>query len=65
MPAYNPKVATWRADFFDDWDDAAPSRSMVISANSDDEIVEEAELEMGRAVRLEFFPFIPPRRPSF
>jgi hypothetical protein len=47
-------MATWRADFFDDWDDASPSRSMIISANSDDEIVNEAESQIGDAVRLEF-----------
>ena len=65
LPAYNREVATWRVDFFDDWDDVAPSRSMVISANRDDEIVDEAESEMGDAVRLAFIPFIPPHRPSF
>jgi hypothetical protein len=49
-------MATWRADFFEDWDDEAPSRSMIISANSEDEIVEEAESGMRDAVRLEFVP---------
>ena len=48
-------MATWRADFFDDWDDASqPSRSIIISANSDGEVMEEAKAEMGDAVRLEF-----------
>ena len=28
-------MATWRANFFDAWDDSAPSRSMIISANSE------------------------------
>jgi hypothetical protein len=49
-------MATWRADFFEDWDDESPSRSMIISANSEDEIVEEAESELRNAVRLEFVP---------
>ena len=49
-------MAIWRADFFDDWDDASPPRSMIVSANSDDEIVNEAESHMGDAVRLEFIP---------
>jgi hypothetical protein len=53
--AYTEEMATWRADFFDDWDDASPpSRSIIISANSDDEVMEEAKAEMGDAVRLEF-----------
>jgi len=60
--AYNRRVATWRADSFDDWDDVEPSRS-VVTANTD-EIVEQAESEMGDAVRLEFIPFSPPRRSS-
>jgi hypothetical protein len=55
IEAYTAEMATWRADFFDDWDDAsAPSRSIILSANSDEEVVEEAKAEMGEAVRLEF-----------
>jgi hypothetical protein len=53
---YTATMATWRADFFEDWDDARPSRSMIISANSEGEIVEEAESGMRDAVRLEFIP---------
>ena len=42
--AYTEQMATWRADFFDDWDDSSqPSRSLIISANSDDEVMEDAK----------------------
>jgi hypothetical protein len=51
--AYNAGVATWRADFFKDWDDVSPSRSMIISANSDDEVVKEVVDEMGDAACVE------------
>jgi len=53
---YNCAMATWRANFFDDWDDLTPARSMIISGNSEEEIVEEAECGMRDAVRLEFIP---------
>jgi len=46
-------VVTWRADFFNEWDDLSPSRSMIISANTDDEIVKEAEADMRGAARVE------------
>ena len=45
---------TWCVDFFDKWDDASPSRSMIISANSEDEAVDKAAAQMGDAVRIEF-----------
>ena len=46
--------AAWRADFFDSWDDVAPSRSVMISANSEDEAVDQAAAQMGGAARIEF-----------
>jgi len=48
------KNVTWCVDFFDKWDDASPSRSMIISANSEDEAVDKAAAQMGDAVRIEF-----------
>ena len=45
--AYIAGVVTWRADFFKDWDDVSPSRSMIISANTDDQVLKEVEDEMG------------------
>ena len=48
------KEATWRADFFDKWDDTSPSRSVIISANSEDEAVDKAATQMGDAARIEF-----------
>jgi hypothetical protein len=47
-------VKTWRADFFDDTDDALPSRSVIISVDSEDEAVDKAAAQMGDAVRVEF-----------
>jgi hypothetical protein len=46
--------ATWRADFFDSWDDVAPSRSVMIRADSEDEAVDQAAAQMGGAARIEF-----------
>ena len=45
---------TWRADFFDKWDDASPSCSVIISANNEDEAVDKAVTQMDDAVRIEF-----------
>jgi hypothetical protein len=45
---------TWRADFFRDPDDTSPSRSVIISADSEDEAVDKAAAQMGDAVRVEF-----------
>jgi hypothetical protein len=47
-------MPTWRVDFFDDWDDVSPSRSMIITANSEDEAVEMAAVHMGDATHVEF-----------
>jgi hypothetical protein len=47
-------MATWRADFFDYWDDTFPSRSMAIRADSEDEAVDKAAAQMAKAVRIEF-----------
>jgi hypothetical protein len=43
-----------RADFFDYWDDALPSRSVTIYADSEDQAVDKASAQMGDAVRIEF-----------
>jgi hypothetical protein len=48
------RKATWRADFFDHWDDASPSHSVIISANNEDEAVDKAVADMGDAARIEF-----------
>jgi len=45
---------TWCAGIFDNWDDALPSRSLMISANSEDEAVDRAAAQMGDAARIEF-----------
>jgi hypothetical protein len=45
---------TWRADFFADPDDTSPSRSVIISADSEDEAVDKAAAQIGDAVRVEF-----------
>jgi hypothetical protein len=47
-------MKTWRADFFDDPDDRSPSRSVVISADNEDEAVEKAVAQMGEGMRVEF-----------
>jgi hypothetical protein len=47
---------TWRADFFRDPDDTSPSRSVIISADSEDEAVDKAAAQMGDAVRIEITP---------
>ena len=47
-------MMTWRADFFDDTDDALPSRSAIISADSEDDAVDKAAAQMGDAVLVEF-----------
>ena len=33
-------METWRADFFDNWDDRSRSRSITIAAESEEEAVE-------------------------
>jgi hypothetical protein len=43
-----------RADFFDDMEDTAPSRSLIISASNEEEIVERAAAQMRDAARVEF-----------
>ena len=48
------KKGTWCAKFFDDWDDALPSRLMIIAANTEDEAVDKAADQMGGAARIEF-----------
>jgi hypothetical protein len=47
-------MKTWRADFFDDTDDALPSRSVFISADNEDDAVDKAVAQMGNAIRIEF-----------
>ena len=47
-------MMTWRADFFDDMDDALPSGSAIISADSEDDAVDKAAAQMGDAIRIEF-----------
>ena len=47
-------MATWRADFFDNWNDTFPSRSVEISADSEDEAVDQAAAQMDGAARIEF-----------
>ena len=47
-------MKTWRADFFDDTDDALPSRSVIISADNEDDAVDKAVAQMGDAVLVEF-----------
>jgi hypothetical protein len=48
------KKATWQADFFDEWDDASPFRSVIITADGEDEAVGEAAAQMGDAACVEF-----------
>jgi hypothetical protein len=45
---------TWCADFFDDTDDILLSRSVIISADSEDEAVDLAIAQMGNAVHIQF-----------
>jgi hypothetical protein len=52
------KQSAWRADFFDNWDDAFPSRSVTISADTEEEAVDKAAALMGGAARIEFAPII-------
>jgi hypothetical protein len=47
-------MKTWRADFFDDTDDALPSRSMIISADNEDDAVDKAVAQMIDAACVEF-----------
>ena len=47
-------MKTWRADFFDDTDDALPFRSVIISADNEDDAVDKAVAQMGDAVCVEF-----------
>jgi hypothetical protein len=48
------KQVTLQADFFDDPDHTSPSRSVIISASSEEEVVERAAAQMNDAVRVEF-----------
>jgi hypothetical protein len=48
---------TWRANYFREWDDCL-AFSAGISANSDDEIVDQAKSDMVDSVRLEFISLI-------
>jgi hypothetical protein len=49
---------TWRADFFDDPDDTSPSRTVIVSADTEDEAVDEAVAQMGEAVRVELIRMV-------
>jgi len=51
-------MMTWRADFFDDMDDALPSRSVFISADNEDDAVDKAVAQMGNAARVEFIRMV-------
>jgi hypothetical protein len=60
---HNPQTArtgglvpmkAWRADFFDDTDDALPSRSVIISADNEDDAVDKAVAQMIDTVCVEF-----------
>jgi hypothetical protein len=53
-PAGLVPMMTWRADFFDDTDDALPSRSAIIWADSEDDAVDKAAAQIGDAIRIEF-----------
>ena len=64
---HNPQTArtcglfpmkTWRADFFDDTDDALASRSVFISADNEDDAVDKAVAQMGNAARVEFIRMV-------
>lgn len=44
-----------RADFYREAKDKMPFRSMIISANTDDEVLTEAEAQMGDAARVQLF----------
>jgi hypothetical protein len=48
------KQVTLRADFSDDPDNISPSRSVIISASSEEEVVERAAAQMNDAARVEF-----------
>jgi hypothetical protein len=52
------KIATWRADFFDDSDDMSPSRSVMIFADSEDDAVAKAAAQMGDAAQVNFIRVI-------
>jgi hypothetical protein len=47
-------MATWRADFFDNWDDTLPSRSVTICADDENDAVDKAAAQMGSMARIEF-----------
>lgn len=49
-------MRTWQAKIFDNWDDASPSRWMIIVANTEDEALSAATAQMGSAARIEFVP---------
>jgi hypothetical protein len=48
------RPGTWRAEFFDDWDDQSPPRSVIVFAQNEDDAVEKAAAQIGDAARLEF-----------
>jgi hypothetical protein len=50
--------------FFDNWDDVAPSRSMVVYAYKDDEVGQEDEAEMDNAARVELTRAISEQSPN-
>jgi hypothetical protein len=50
------KKVALRADFFDNWDDLAPSCSKIIRAESEDAAIEKAAAQIGNAARVEFSP---------
>jgi hypothetical protein len=52
------KQGTWHAEFFDDTDDLLPSRSMIISADNEDDAVDKAVAQMGNAARVEFIRMV-------
>jgi hypothetical protein len=56
------KKKVWQADFFDDWDDLIPSRSMTISAVNEEKAVSRAVARMGAAARVEFTRTTPERK---
>jgi ribosomal protein L20A (L18A) len=50
------KEIALRADFFDNWDDSAPSCTKIIRAESEEAAIEKAAAQIGNAARVEFSP---------
>jgi hypothetical protein len=48
------KQGIWCAEFFDNWDDASPSRLIIVTAGSEEEAVDQAAAQMGSAARVDF-----------